>query len=93
MEESRLTDLDHNPASSDLLERKGVETSIAKKREPGSTKMEPPRSIEEPHAKQLKIQTTTVYNYSAEVISIDERKWNDIPAYQYFKGHTFEAEV
>ena len=32
-------------------------------------------------------------NHSEEVIPTEEKKWNDIFAYQYFKGKTFEAEV
>ena len=39
VEELRHNDPDHNPASSELLEHKGLERSIAKKRAPGSTKM------------------------------------------------------
>ena len=27
------------------------------------------------------------------VIHVEERKWNDIPAYKHFRGHTFEAQV
>ena len=38
------------------------------------------------------IQTNPVYNSSEEVI-LEDRKWNDIPAFQHFRGHTFEAEV
>ena len=49
-------------------------------------------SIEETHAKQFGIQTNQVYNYS-EVIPIEERKWNDIPAYKHFRGNILEAEV
>ena len=64
---------------------------MAKKREPGSTKMEV--SSEETHAKQLKIQTNPVNRHSEEVIPVGERKWNDVSAHQYSKGHTFEAEV
>ena len=70
-----------------------MDGSIAKKKEPGSTKMEPTSSIEESHPKRLIIQTNPVYNSSEEVILIEERKWNDIPSCQYFKGHTSEAEV
>ena len=67
MEELRLHDPDHNPASSELLEHIGLERSIAKNREPGSTKMEQ-SIIDETHAKQLKIQTNPVDNHSEEVI-------------------------
>ena len=38
-----------------------------------------------------RIQCTV--SYSKEDIPIEERKWNDIPAYKHFRGHTFEAEV
>ena len=48
--------------------------------------------IEETHAKQFKIQTSPVYNYSEEVFLI-KRKWNDILASNHFRGNTFEAEV
>ena len=92
MEELRLNDPDHNPASSALLEQKGLERSIATKRELGSTKKGGMCS-EETHAEQLKIQTNPANNHSEEVILIDERKWNDILAYQYDKGNTFEAKV
>ena len=34
-----------------------------------------------------------MYNYSEWVFPIEERKWNDIPACQQFRGHAFEAEV
>ena len=93
MEELRLNDPDHNPASSELLERKGLERSIAKKREPGSTKMDVSWSIEETHAKQLKFQTNPVDNHSEEVSPIEERKWNETSVYQYFQRHIVEAEV
>ena len=88
-----LNDPDHNPTSSELLEHIGLEISVAKEREPGSTKMEPSWSIEETHAMQFEIQTNPVYNYSEEVIPIEQRKWNDSPAYTHFRGHAFEAEV
>ena len=39
-----------------------------------------PWSVEEIHAKQLKIQTSLVHNYSEAVVPIEERKWNDILA-------------
>ena len=89
VENLHLNDPDHNPTSSDLL----LERSATKEREPGSAEMEPSTSIEETHAKQFEIQTTPVYNYSEEVIPIEERKWNDIPAYKHFRVNTFEAEV
>ena len=73
VEELNLNVPDHSPASSDWL----LERSVAKEREPGSTKMEQSSSIEETHAKQFKIQTSPVCNYSEEVIPIEERKWND----------------
>ena len=76
MQESRLNDPDHNPASSELL----LERSVANERELGSIKMEPSSSLEETHVKQLKIQTKPVYNCSEEGILIEERKWNDILA-------------
>ena len=89
VEELHRTDPDHNPTSSELQ----LERSVANETEPGSAKMEPSSSIEETHAKQFEIQTNPVYNYSEEVIPIEERKWNDIPACKHFRGHTFEAEV
>ena len=42
--------------------------------------------------RSLKIRTNPVQNYSEEVISIEERKWNDIPVYKQFTGHTVQAE-
>ena len=93
MEELHLNDPDHNPTKYELLEHIGLERSVAKERELGSTKMEPSWSIEETHAKQLKIQMNPVYDYSQEVIPIEERKWNDTHAFQHFRRHTFEAEV
>ena len=93
VEELRLNDPDHNPASSELLGRIGLEGSIAKKRELGSTKMEVSWSIQETHAKQLKFLTHPVGNNSEEDVPIGDRKWNDISAYQCFKGNTFEAEA
>ena len=71
----------------------GLARSIAKKREPGSTKMEVSWSSEETHAKQLKIQTNPVNDHSEEIFPSKERKWNDISASQYFKRNTFEVEV
>ena len=41
----------------------------------------------------VEIQTNPVYNYSEEVILIEERHWNDIPACQQLRGKNFEAEV
>ena len=49
-------------------------------------------SIEETHATQFEIQTNPLY-YSKEVLPIQERKWNDIPAYKYCKGNTFQAGI
>ena len=51
-------------ANSELLEHTGLERSVAKERELGSTKMDVSWRIEETHAKQLKIQTNPVYNNS-----------------------------
>ena len=85
---------DHNPAISELLEHTGLERSVAKKREPGSTKMEVSWSSEETHAKQLKIQTNPVNNQSGEVIPSEEKKWNDISACQYSqRKKLLKAEV
>ena len=84
-----LNDPDLNPTSSELL----LERYVAKEREPGSTKIEPSTSIEETHTKLLKNQTNPVCNCSESVIPVEERKWNDILACQYLRGHTFEAEV
>ena len=81
VEELHLNDPDHNPTSSGLL----LERSVAKESEPCSAKMEQ-SSIEETHAKQFEIQTNPVYNYSEEVIPVEERKWNDILAYKHFRG-------
>ena len=92
VEELHLNDPDHNPTSSELLEHIELERSVAKEREPGSTKMEPPWSIEETHGKQLKFQTNPVYNYSEVVVPIEERKWNDIPARKFFKGDSLPTE-
>ena len=91
--ELHLNDPDHNPTSSELLEQKGLERSLAQGRELGSTKTELSRGIGETHAKQLKIQTNPVDNHSEEVILTEEGKWNDILACQHFRGHTFEPEV
>ena len=93
VEKLHLNDPDYNPTSSELLEHVGLERSVAKEREFGPTKMEPSWSIEETHSKQLKIQTNPVHNCSEEVILIEERKWNDVPACQNVRGHTFQAEV
>ena len=82
VEELHLNDPDNNPTSFELL----LERSVAKERESCSTKMQQPSSIEETHAKQLKIQTNPVYNYSEEGIPVGERKWNDISACQQFRG-------
>ena len=80
MEELHLNDPDHNPTSSELLEHIGLERSVAKEIESGSAKVEPSWSIEATHTKQFEILTNPVYNYSEEVIPIEQRKWNDIPA-------------
>ena len=48
--------------------------------------------IEETHATQFEIQTNPVY-YSEEVFPKEERKWNNILAYEHFRGHAFEAEL
>ena len=93
MEELHLNDPDHDPTKSELLEHIGLGRSVAKERERGSTEMEPSWSIEQTHAKQLKIQTNPVYKYSEEFVPIEEKKWNDIPTCRHFRGHTFEAEV
>ena len=88
VDELHLNDPDHNPTSSELL----LERSVAKESEPCSTEMEQ-STIEDTHAKQCEIQTNPLYNYSEEVIPVEERKWNDIPANKHFRGNTFEAEV
>ena len=71
--------------SSELL----LERSVAKESEPCFTEMEQ-SSIEETHATQFEIQTNPVY-YSKEVFLIEERKWHDILAYQFFEGNTLQA--
>ena len=81
------------PPSSELLQHFGLERSIAKKRELGSTKMEPSSSIQGTHEKQLKIQTNPLNNHSEEVVPIEERKWMIFLRIKYFKGNIFEAEV
>ena len=30
--------------------------------------------------------------YSKEVIPVEERRWNDVPAYKYLKGNTPQAD-
>ena len=86
--ELHLNDPDHNPTRSELL----LERSVAKESEPCSTEMEQ-CSIEETHEKQFEIQANPLYNYSEEVILIEERKWNVILACKHFRGHPFEAEL
>ena len=71
VEELHLNDPDNNSTSSELL----LERSFAEERDPGSTKREPPSSIEETHANQVKIQTNSVY-CTEEAIPIEDRKWN-----------------
>ena len=88
VDELPLNDPGHNPTSSGLL----LERLVAKESEPCSTEMEQ-SSIEETRAKQLKIQTNPVNNHSEDIIPIEERKWNDISAYDHFKGNTLETEV
>ena len=87
MEEVHLKDPGDNPTSSELL----LERSVAKESELCSTEMEQ-SSIEETHATQFEIQTIPVY-CSKEVIPIEERKRNDVPACKYFKGNTLQAEI
>ena len=77
------------PPSSELLQHFGLERSIAKKRELGSTKMEPSSSIQGTHEKQLKIQTNPLNIHSEEVVPIEERKWDDISAHQVFQRKYF----
>ena len=41
-----------------------------------------------------KIQSNSGNDHSEEPILMEERKWNDIPAYyRYFQGNTFESAV
>ena len=54
-----------------------MERPIAKKREPGSTKMEVSWSSEKTHAKQLEIQANPVNDHSDEIVPVAERKWHD----------------
>ena len=51
------------------------------------------RCSQETRAKQLKIQTNPVYNYSQEVFLLEVRKWNDILSSQHTRGHDIEALV
>ena len=87
MDELHLRDPGHDPTSNELL----LERSIANVCGPCSTELEQSR-IEETHATQSKIPANPVY-YSKEVIPVGEWKSNDIPAFESFKGHTYEAEV
>ena len=87
VDELHLRGPGHNPTSDELL----VERPIAKENEPCSAELEQSR-IEETHATQSKIPTNPVY-YSKEVILVRERKWNDIPACQSFKGDSLSAEI
>ena len=86
VDELPLNGPDHNPTSSELL----LEGSGATESEPCSTEMEQ-SSIEETRAKQFEIQTDSVYNYPEEVTPIEERKWNDIPAYKRFQRKFFRS--
>ena len=88
VDELHVNDPDHIPTSSEWL----LERSVAKESEPCSTEMEQ-SSIEDTHAKQFEIRTNPVNKYAEEVILIEGRKWNDIPACQHLRGHIFEAEV
>ena len=87
VDELRLKDPGHNPASTELLR----ETSIAKESGPCSTVLEQSR-IEETRATQSKTSMVPVY-YSKEVISVGERKWNDVPACESFKRDSLSAEI
>ena len=58
VEELRLNESDHNPASSELLEHIELERSILTKREHGSPEMQVSWNSEKTHAKQLQIQWT-----------------------------------
>ena len=87
VDELHLNDPDDSPTSSELL----LERSVAKE----SLVLQRWSNLasRETHATQLEIQPNPVYNYSEEVIPIEERKWNDIPAYKHFRGTTVQAEV
>ena len=63
-----------------------MERSIAKKREPSSTKMEVSWSSEETHVRRLKSQTNPVNDHSEEIIP-EEMKWNYFSAYQCVGVH------
>ena len=49
-------------------------------------------SIVETHATHFEIPTNPVYD-SKEVILVGDSKWNDIPAYKFFRGNTLQAEI
>ena len=87
VEEGRPNDPDHNPTSSELLLERSVarERELERKSHPGTS-----RKLMQSSWKVRWIQCT---NYSEQVLPIEERKWNDIPACRQFRGHTFEAEV
>ena len=87
MDELHLKDPGYNPTSSELL----LERSVARESESCSTEMEQ-SGIEETCVTQFETQTNPGY-YSKEVISIEEREWNDIPACKYLKGNTLQAEI
>ena len=72
---------------SELLEHIGLERSVAKERQ--RTWFHKDGAIME----SLQSGNSKESNCSKEVLLIGERKWNDIPACQDFRGHTFEAEV
>ena len=102
---SRLNDPDPNPASSELLELKGLERSTAKKREPSSSEMEVSWSREETHANRWKNSDKSMWTIILKKLfpgkrgqgmiflsAIFQRKYF-FSVYKFFKGNISEAEV
>ena len=80
MEELHHNVPDYSPGSHVLVNQMGVE-------EPSASEMEILWSTEETRSSQPRIQSNPVSDYSKEFIPIEERKWNDIPAYEHYRGH------
>ena len=87
VEELHLNDPDHNPTSSELL----LERSVARERE--LERKSHPGASRKLMRSSWKVRWIQCANCSEQVLPIEERKWNDIPACRQFRGHTFEAEV
>ena len=87
MDGLHVRDPGHNPTSNELL----LERSVAKESEPCSTELKQSRIQKNSCGVVLNSDESSVLFKRS--YPVGERKWNDIPAFDSFKGDSLSAEI